>query len=59
MNKIKEALEWFKEELVECKCSDTCPQCAAYEVAIEILEKAVKADEGDILWQSSQSYRLQ
>ena len=28
MNKIKEALEWFKEELAEGKCSDTCPQCA-------------------------------
>lgn len=59
MNKIKEALEWFKEELAEGKCCSTCPQCAAYEVAIEILEKAVKADEGDILWQSSQSHGLQ
>lgn len=41
----KQALEWFKEEMKEGKCSDTCPQCAAYEVAIEVLEKAVKADE--------------
>ena len=59
MKSNSEALEWFKEELKEGKCSDTCPQCAAYEVAIEILEKAVKADEGDILWKSSQSYGLQ
>ena len=59
MNKIKEALEWFKEELAEGKCSDTCPQCAAYEVAIEILEKAVMEDEWKLFWKSSQSYRLQ
>lgn len=59
MNKIKEALEWFKEELAEGKCSDTCPQCAAYEVAIEILEKAVMEDEWKLSWKSSQSYRLQ
>ena len=31
---IKQSLEWFKEETKEGKCSDTCPQCAAYEVAI-------------------------
>ena len=59
MNRIKEALEWFKEELAEGKCSDTCPQCAAYEVAIEILEKAVMEDEWKLSWKSSQSYRLQ
>ena len=39
---IKQALEWFKEEMKEGKCSDTCPQCAAYEVAINVLEKVVK-----------------
>lgn len=39
---IKQALEWFKEEMKEGKCSDTCPQYAAYEVAINVLEKVVK-----------------
>lgn len=54
----KEALEWFKEEMSEGKCSNTCPQCAAYEVAIEILEKAVMEDEWKLSWKSSQSYRF-
>lgn len=39
---IKKALKWFKEEMKEGKCSNTCPQCAAYEVAINVLEKVVE-----------------
>ena len=42
---IKQSLEWFKEEMKEGKCCDACPQCATYEIVIEVLKKAVKADE--------------
>lgn len=34
----EKALEWFKEELKDGKCSDECPQCNAYDVAIRSLE---------------------
>lgn len=33
-----EALEYFKEELKDGKCSDTCPICNAMEWAIKALE---------------------
>ena len=42
---IKQSLEWFKEEMKEGKCYDTCPQRATYKIVIEVLKKAVKADE--------------
>ena len=34
-----EALEYFKEELKDGKCSDTCPICNAMEWAIKALEQ--------------------
>lgn len=37
----KEALQWFKEELVDGKCSEECIQCNAYEQAINALEKQI------------------
>lgn len=35
----KNALDWFEEELKYGKCSEDCPQCNAYEVAIEALKQ--------------------
>lgn len=37
----EEALNWFKDDLKNGKCSDECPQCNAMERAIEALEKQV------------------
>ena len=34
-----EALEYFREELKDGKCSDTCPICNAMEWAIKALEE--------------------
>lgn len=39
MDKIIKALEFFKAELKNGKCSDECVQCNAYEIAIKVLEK--------------------
>lgn len=38
----EEALNWFKDDLKNGKCSEECPQCNAMERAIEALEKQVK-----------------
>lgn len=37
----EEALNWFKDDLKNGKCSDECPQCNAMEKAIEALEKQI------------------
>lgn len=37
----EEALNWFKDDLKNGKCSDQCPQCNAMEKAIEALEKQI------------------
>lgn len=37
----EEALNWFKDDLKNGKCSDECPQCNAMERAIEALEKQI------------------
>ena len=38
---IEEALEWFKNDLKDGKCSEDCPDCNAREKAIEALEKQI------------------
>lgn len=59
-----EALEYFREELKDGKCSDTCPICNAMEWAIKALEqperKKGKWEEEEVfddlaiaLWQSA------
>lgn len=40
MTRKEEAIEWFREELKDGKCSDTCVQCNANEVALRYLEMA-------------------
>lgn len=37
----EEALNWFKDDLKNGKCSDERPQCNAMEKAIEALEKQI------------------
>ena len=37
----EEALNRFKDDLKNGKCSDECPQCNAMEKAIEALEKQI------------------
>ena len=37
----EEALNWFRDDLKNGKCSDECPQCNAMEKAIEALEKQI------------------
>ena len=37
----EEALNWFKDDLKNGKCSDECPQYNAMEKAIEALEKQI------------------
>lgn len=37
----EEALNWFKDDLKNGKCSDECSQCNAMEKAIEALEKQI------------------
>ena len=37
----EEALNWFKDDLKNGKCSDECPQCNAMEKAIEAVEKQI------------------
>lgn len=34
----QEAIEWFRGELKDGKCSDSCPQCNANEIALRTLE---------------------
>lgn len=41
IDNCEQALNWFKEELKEGKCSDNCPQCNANEFAIKALEKHI------------------
>lgn len=42
-----EALEYFKEELKDGKCSDTCPICNAMEWAIKALEEPTLTTAGE------------
>lgn len=37
--KLKEAAEWFREELKDGKCSENCVQCNANEIALAAIEK--------------------
>jgi hypothetical protein len=37
----KEAKVWFEEDLKDGKCSDSCPQCNAMELAIKALDKQI------------------
>lgn len=37
----EESKAWFEEDLKFGKCSDSCPQCNAMELAIKALEKQI------------------
>lgn len=39
--KLKEAAEWFREELKDGKCSEICVQCNANEIALKAIEKQI------------------
>ena len=43
----REALEYFREELKDGKCSDTCPICNANEWAIKALEEPTLTTAGE------------
>lgn len=43
--KLEAALKYFSEDLKYGKCSEDCPQCNAYEVAIEAIKKEIAERE--------------
>ena len=47
-----DALEYFREELKDGKCSDTCPICNAMEWAIKALEQPEIVRCKDCKWAS-------
>lgn len=41
MMELKEAAEWFRNDLGDGKCSEDCVQCNANEIALEAIEKQI------------------
>lgn len=48
---IKEAINWFEEELKDGKCSDECIQCNAYEEALKALKR--QTPKTPLIWENN------